>query len=96
VQKLSPRERTWSQFEPEIQRKESNGHNSQWRTHEVTRTVGSSEAAGWLGVGKTHHFGFRNQRGPSIIISLSCWIIIINLGIVSLEDRPNIFGFAKS
>ena len=61
MQKLSPRERTSSQFGPEIQRKESNGQNSQWRIREVEGTVGSSKVVGWLGVGQTHHSSVKNQ-----------------------------------
>jgi hypothetical protein len=47
----SHRKKMSSQFGLEIQRKELNGQNSQWRTHEVAKTIGSSKVAGWLGVG---------------------------------------------
>jgi hypothetical protein len=48
-----------------------NGRYSLWRTHEVTRTVGSRETARWIEVGRTHPFGFKNQRGPLIVVRLS-------------------------
>jgi hypothetical protein len=61
--------RTPSQFGQIFWRSESDGQNSPWRTYEVARTIGSSEAARWLGVGRTHHFGFKNQRGSLIMVS---------------------------
>jgi hypothetical protein len=47
-----------------------NSQDSPWRTHEVARTVGSREAAKWIEVGRTHPFGFKNQRGPLIVVKL--------------------------
>jgi hypothetical protein len=61
--------RTPSQFGQRFLRSESDGHNSPWRTREVTGTVGSSKYERWLGVGRTHHFGFKNQCGLLIVVS---------------------------
>jgi hypothetical protein len=44
-------------------RSELGGQNSPWRTREIARTVGSSGAVRWLGVGRTHHPDIKNQRG---------------------------------
>jgi hypothetical protein len=66
-----------------------NGRNSPWRTREVARTVGSREAARWIEVGRTHPFGFKNQRGPLIVVRLSIGSFL-ELGVHEFGGgRPN-------
>jgi hypothetical protein len=67
--------RTPSQFGQRFLKSELDGQNSPWRTHEVARIVGSSEAARWLGVGRIHHPDIKNQSGPLIMVCLSRQII---------------------
>jgi hypothetical protein len=84
-----------SQFGPEIQRKESNGQNSPWRTREVVRAVGSSEVARRLGVGRTHHPSIKNQHELLISSQPMSLDHIANSGFGNLEARPNLLVCAK-
>jgi hypothetical protein len=68
---------------------ELSGQNSLWRTCEVVRTIGYSETARRLGVGRTHHPSIKNQREPLILSQPTSLDHIANLGFVSLKGRPN-------
>jgi hypothetical protein len=74
---------------------ESNGQNYLWRNLEVVRTIGSSEVATRLRVGRTHHPSIKNKHDSLISsqpMSLDC---IINSGFWNLEARPNFLVCVK-
>jgi hypothetical protein len=64
-----------------------NGRNSPLRTCEAERTVGPREDARWIEIGRTHPFGFKNQRGLLIVVRLSM-DQFSNSGFVSSEGGP--------
>jgi hypothetical protein len=76
-------------------KRESSGHNSLWRTREVVRTIGSSEAASQLGVGRTHHPSIKNQHEPLISSQPMSLDHIMNSRFGNLEARPNFLVCVK-
>jgi hypothetical protein len=76
-------------------KRESNGQNYLWRTREVVRTVGSSEVARQLRVGRTHHPSIKNKHESLISSQPTSLDCIVNSGFRNLEARPNFFVCAK-
>jgi hypothetical protein len=95
AQELSSSGRTLVHF-TEVIKEEASGGNSPWRTHEVARTVGSRGVARWIRIGRTHHFGIRNQRGPLIVIRCESSRSFRGFGVRKSGVQAKILGHSNS
>jgi hypothetical protein len=71
--------------------KKLNDQDSPCRTCEAVRIVGSREVARWIEVGRTHPFGFKNQRGPLIVVRSSVGSVL-ELGVRKFGGWTKLFG----